>query len=98
MNLVNIGISPPNNKVVVSTTTKVELIIRLALGDSFLLIYRLSAKAMAPLMIPLNQIRVSCFKLKPISNRLQMPKNKAGRNTPQALAIMQEISKKNTNA
>ncbi len=43
-----IVIRPPNINVVIKTTTKVELTIRLALGESDSLIYKLKANAIAP--------------------------------------------------
>jgi hypothetical protein len=61
MNLVKMDISPPKSKVVIRTTTKVELTIRLLFGEREGLIWRLNAKAMAPLILPLNHINRSCF-------------------------------------
>lgn len=96
MNFAKMDINPPNSNVVVRTMTRVELIIKLALGEIFLLIYKLKANAMAPLMMPLNQISISCLRLRPILNFLQIPMSRAGINTPHALAIMHDISKKKT--
>lgn len=103
MNLVNIVISPPKMRVVISTTTRVELTMRLALGDRDGFICRLSANAIAPtlrnylcsylpLMLPLNHIIKSSFILILTSINLHIPKNTEGRKTPTALANMQENS------
>jgi hypothetical protein len=54
---VKIDISPPNKSVVIKTTTSVELTIRLLFGEREGRIWMLKAKAMAPLMLPLNHIR-----------------------------------------
>ena len=60
MYFVNIDISPPNSKVVTKTITKVELTRSELLGDRAGLIYRLKAKAIAPLIVPLYQIISTC--------------------------------------
>lgn len=57
ISLVKTDIKPPNKRDVTKTTTKVELTKRLELGDKEGLIYKLNAKAMAPLIIPLNHIK-----------------------------------------
>jgi hypothetical protein len=59
MNFVKIDMSPPKMRVVISTTTRVELTIRPLLGDKDGRICKLKANAMAPLMLPLNQISKS---------------------------------------
>jgi hypothetical protein len=86
-NLEKIGINPPKSKLVTNTTTRVELTNKLEWGESLVLIYKLSAKATAPLIAPLNHISISCFMLSPILNLEHIPKNRAGINTPIALAI-----------
>jgi hypothetical protein len=62
MNLVKIDMRPPNSKVVMSTTIRVELTMRLLFGDKDGLICKLRANAIAPLILPLNQIRINCFR------------------------------------
>jgi hypothetical protein len=92
MNFVNIDIKPPKSNVVISTTTKVELTSKPLFGDSWGLIYSDRAKAIAPLILPLNQMRSSCFIEILISKYLQIPTKREGMKTPQALAKMQENS------
>ena len=79
------------------TTIKVELIKRLAFGAKDGFIYKLRAKAIAPLILPLNQIIINCFRSILSWNFLQIPTRSAGIKTPKALAIIQEIrtAKKN---
>jgi hypothetical protein len=50
MNFANIDISPPNSNVVTRTITRVELTNRLEFGDNLGLTYKLSAKAIAPII------------------------------------------------
>lgn len=90
INLAKTDMSPPNNKVETRTTTRVELTNKLNLGDNEGLICKLKAKAIAPLMVPLYQIMSSYLKLIPRLKQLNIPTNKAGRNTPKALAIIVE--------
>lgn len=92
INFVKIDISPPNSKVVISTTTKVELTIRLLLGEREGLIWRLNANAIAPLILPLNHINRSCFIEILMSKYRQTPTNNEGTKTPKARANTQENS------
>lgn len=61
------------------------------MGDIEGLIYKLKAKAIAPLMLPLNQIRRSCFIEILISKYLHSPTKREGKKTPIALAKTQDI-------
>ena len=47
----NILINPPNNNVVISTTTRVELTKRLEFGERDGFIYKLNANAIAPIKL-----------------------------------------------
>ncbi len=64
MTLVNRVIRPPKKRVVKSTTTRVLLTSRSEFLDKNGLIYRDRAKAMAPLMLPLNHRRESYLKFR----------------------------------
>jgi hypothetical protein len=94
---VKIDIDPPNIKVVAKTTTKVEVTNRPALGAYTAFIYWLKAKAIAPLITPENQIRISYLNDILSLNLLHIARKKAGIKTPAARAIIQEIrsAKKN---
>jgi len=91
------GINPPKSKVVNRTTTRVELTMRPELGESDGLIYRLSAKAIAPRMLPENHINISYLIDMLVWNWLHRPTIKDGKKTPMALAIMHDsmTAKKN---
>ena len=89
--LANTVINPPNTTVVTKTTTSVELTIKLRFGASLLSTAKLKAKAIAPLIIPLNHINITYFKLKFYLNLLQRPTSNAGMNIPAPLAIAPEI-------
>lgn len=86
-----IGIRPPKSKVVNNTTTKVDVIIKPAFGARLGFIYKLKANAIAPLMLPLNHMIITCFKSMLVLNFLQIVTRKKGMKTPNALAIIQEI-------
>ena len=51
MNLVKIDIRPPNKRVVINTTIRVELTIKPLLGDKEGRICKLKANAIAPILI-----------------------------------------------
>lgn len=98
MNLVKTDINPPKSRVVIRTTTNVELTRRELLGDKLGLICKESAKAIAPRILPLNQMRRSYLKEIRMSKEYrQIPTKREGRNTPTALAKMQEKSTANMN-
>ena len=88
--MVNKDMSPPKNRVVNNTVMRVLLTRSPALGDIKGLIYRERAKAIAPLMLPLNQRRVSYLILRENLIFLQGAINRAGKKTPISLLKMQE--------
>jgi hypothetical protein len=73
MNLVKTDMRPPNKREVTKTTTRVELTKRLELGERDGLIWRLRANAMAPLMMPLNQMSNNYLRVMLILKHLHMP-------------------------
>ena len=92
-----IDISPPNNSVVIKTTTSVELTIRLLFGEREGRIWMLKAKAMAPLMLPLNHIRSNYLNEILMSKYRHTPTKREGTKTPKARANIHEKSLANKN-
>lgn len=96
INLVNIVNNPPKITVVTSTMNRVELTNKLDYGAILGFIYKLSAHAIAPLIIPLNHMSINYFMVTLILKKFQAPTSRAGKKTPAALAIIQLNNKTTT--
>lgn len=94
----NIDIDPPNIRVEVSTIKRVEVtMIPFCSYPTIDDICKLRPNAIAPLMIPLYQIKISCFRLILSLKQLNAPMQKAGIKTPAVRASKQESKRTNVN-